>query len=463
MSPRVRAALLGASLFGSALLAAPVARAQAVAPSEDPGPPAASDRQKYEMRVKYLKGAYDALAGSYVLFFNFPRAAETFEKISANPRFKADERREAARRALSLYSSLGDRTAMLKARENFLKLGASPTESAEADYIVASAELKRWDRFSPDTGANATARLAAQRAMDGYYNANKTKDSAAQYAVQAAYWSAVTRHVVQSAEADKWWQATITAFAKWRQLAPTEGGKSKALSSLEAKMAAEGEYTMLDREIENKFDYETGHHRYRGTTVEVVKQYATQAGVAKGWFDKLEHIVSFYVSPEWTIAAISRQGSLYDSLRTGLYNVRPPALKMFDAKTEALLKRAENSDDPDLQAKADEVRVQVQTAWRQKRDQELDSADRIMIDRYGTAVTLARRYNVSNPAVVRAIRRLAFVTEVIGEAKMKQFAGGVKELNYTEGMFQRMRPGQVSAPPPEGLPEPLPVLIGGAP
>ncbi|HEX6275432.1 MAG TPA: hypothetical protein VFZ53_20470 [Polyangiaceae bacterium] len=464
MTSRLRAAVLSGALLGIGLFAAPGASAQAVAPSEDPGPPAASNRQKYETRVKYLKQAYDALAGSYVLFFNFPRAAETFEKISQNPRFKADERREAARRALSLYSSLGDRTAMLKARENFLKLGASPTESAEADYIVASAELKRWDRFSPDTGANATARLAAQRAMDGFYNANKNKDAAAQYAVQAAYWSAVTRHVVQqSGEADKWWQSTIAAFAKWRQLAPTEGGKSKALSSLEAKMAAEGEYTMLDREIEAKFDYETGHHRFKGTTVEVVKQYANQAGVAKGWFDKLQHIVDFYVSPEWTIAAISRQGSLYDSLRTGLYNVRPPALKMFDAKTEALLKRAENSDDPDLQAKADEVRVQVQTAWRQKRDQELDSADRIMIDRYGTAVTLARRYNVSNPAVVRAIRRLAFVTEVIGEAKMKQFASSVKDLNYTEGMFQRMRPGQVSAPPPQGLPEPLPVLIGGAP
>jgi hypothetical protein len=281
--------------------------------------------------------------------------------------------------------------------------------------------------------------------------------------VQAAYWSAVTRQVVQSGEADKWWQSTIAAFAKWRQIAPTEGGKSKALSSLEAKMAAEGEYTMLDREIENKFDYETGHHRYKGTTIEVVKQYTTEAGVAKSWFDKLQHIVDFYVSPEWTIAAIARQGSLYDSLRTGLYNVRPPALKMFDAKTEALLKRAENSDDPDLQAKADEVRVQVQTAWRNKRDQELDSADKIMIDRYGTAVVLARRYNVSNPAVIRGIRRLAFMTEVIGEAKMKQFAGAVKELNYTEGMFQRMRPGQVSAPPPVGLPEPLPVLVGGAP
>jgi hypothetical protein len=174
-------------------------------------------------------------------------------------------------------------------------------------------------------------------------------------------------------------------------------------------------------------------------------------------------VVDAYVSPEWTIAAISRQGSVYDSLRTGLYNVRPPALKMFDAKTEALLKRAENSDDPDLMAKADEARVTVLDAWRKKRDQELDSADRIMIDRYANSVVLAKRYNVSNPAVVRAIRRLAFATEVVGEAKMKQFTSNVKDLGYTPGMFQRMRPGQVSAPAPQGMPEPLPVLVGGAP
>jgi len=160
---------------------------------------------------------------------------------------------------------------------------------------------------------------------------------------------------------------------------------------------------------------------------------------------------------------VSRQGSLYDSMRTGLYNVRPPALKMFDAKTEALLKRAETSDDPDLQAKADDARVRVQEAWRTRRGQEIDGADKVMVDRYGLSVVLAKRYNVSNPGALRAIRRLAFMTEVIGEAKMKQFTSTVKDLNYTEGMFQRMRPGQVSTPPPVGLPEPLPVNVGGAP
>ncbi len=422
-------------------------------------PPVAAQPKKYEERVKYLQGAYDALAGAYILFFNYPRAAETYDKISNNQHFPEKSRREAARQGLSLYASLGDRGGMTRARERFQTLGASPKEMAEADFIVASAELKRWDPYSGDEGANGAARRSAQRAMDDYYTVNKNKDAAAQYVVQAAYWSAKTRKSVLAGDTNKWWTSTIEAFDKWKRVAPQDGGKNSALGSREANMAAEADFTMRDEEISRAFDYETGHHRYKGTMQEVVAQYNKDAVEAKQWYDKLQHVVDAYVSPEWTTAAIARQGSLYDSLRTGLYNTRAPELKIFDAKTEALLKRAENSDNPDLQEKADAARVNAQKAWRDKRDQELNSADQIMIDRYGNAVVLAKRYNVSNPQVIRSIRRLAFFTDVIGEAKMKQYTAGVKDLNYTEGMFPRMRPGISSAPPPNGNPAPLPAFV----
>lgn len=422
-------------------------------------PPVAAQPKKYEERAKYLQNAYDALAGAYVLFFNYPRAAETYDKISNNQNFPEKSRRESARQGLSLYASLGDRGGMTRARERFQSLGASPKEMAEADFTVASAELKRWDPYSPDEGGNANARRTAQRAMEDYYTVNKNKESAAQFVVQAAYWSAKTRKAVLAGDTNKWWATTIESFEKWKRVAPQEGGKNSALGSKEANMAAEADFTMRDEEIARDFDYETGHHRYKGTMVEVVANYNKDALDAKKWYDKLQHVVDAYVSPEWTTAAIARQGSLYDSLRTGLYNTRPPELKIFDAKTEALLKRAESSDNPDLQEKADAARVNAQKAWRDKRDQELNSADQIMIDRYGNAVVLAKRYNVANPQVIRSIRRLAFFTDVIGEAKMKQFTAGVKDLNYTEGMFPRMRPGISSAPPPSGNPAPLPAFV----
>jgi outer membrane protein assembly factor BamD (BamD/ComL family) len=422
-------------------------------------PPVPAEPKKYEERVKYLQGAHDALAGAYVLFFNYPRAAETYDKISNNTHFSQVDRRTAAQQSLSLYASLGDRGGMTRARERFQQLGASPKEIAEADFVVASAELKRWDQYSGDEGANAAARRAAQNAMDNYYDANKGKEAAAQFVVQAAYWSAKTRKAVASGETNKWWDNTIAAFAKWKALAPTTGGKNSALGSREAGMAAEAEFTELDQDDARSFDYEAGFHHYKGTVVEVVAQYQKDTVDAKKRFDKLQHVVDTYVSPEWTTAAIARQGSLYDSLRTGLYNTREPALKLFDAATEAKLKRAENSDNPDLQEQADKIRISIQNGWRDRRDKEINSADQIMVDRYGNAVVLARRYAVSNPEVTRAIRRLAFFTDVIGEAKMQQYTSTVKDLNYTAGMFPRMRPGQDEAPAPQGLPSPLPAFI----
>src|SRR5690606_7251765 len=156
-------------------------------------PPVAARPKQYEERTQYLKGAYDALAAAYVLFFNYPRAAETYDKISSTQHFSEAERRESARQALTLYSSLNDQTGMARARSRMAALNAPPEAMAEADFIVASAALKRWDPFSADRGANATARLAAQRAMDAYYKQHKGKNAAAQYVVQAAYWAARAR------------------------------------------------------------------------------------------------------------------------------------------------------------------------------------------------------------------------------------------------------------------------------
>jgi hypothetical protein len=421
-------------------------------------PPVEPNQKKYEERVAYLKNAYDALAAAYVLFFDYPRAAETFEKIGATTHFPEADRRESAKQALVLYTSLGDRGGMSRTRDKYRQLGASQKELAEADFVVATSDLKRWDEFSPDEGANQEARKRAQKAMLDYYDAEKNRDASAQFVVQAAYYVAKLKKASAAGDTNDWWKNTVNAFQRYKRGAPVKEGHSVALGSREASMAAEADYALLDQEVAKKFDYETGHHRYKGTSVEVVTQYRKDAADAKQWFEKLQSIADGYLSPDWTPIVIARQGSLYDSLRTGLYNTRPPALKMIDKKLEDLLKRAEESGIQELQEKADAKRIEIQEAWRTARDQELDSADRILVDRYGNAVVLARRYNVSNSAVTRAIRRLAFVTDVVGEGKMGGYAGAVKELNYTPGMFQRMRPGLVTTPKPEGMPKPLPVL-----
>jgi tetratricopeptide (TPR) repeat protein len=419
-------------------------------------PPIEPQPDKYEARVKYLKNAYDALASSYVLFFNYPRAAETFDKISTTPHFSNAQRREAAHQALVLYASLGDAGGMGRARQRFIELGASPTETAEADYVVASADLKRWDRLSPSKGANEQARQRAQSVMLAYYTRYRAQDAGAQYVVRAAYAVAVAQAAANTRETDRWRRTVIEAFEKWKRLAPREGGRNTALGSLEAGMAAEVDYASIDDQLRKSFDYESGFHRYKGTPIQVVGAYNKDAVEAKRWYDQLQRVVDEYLSPEWTTVAVARQGSLYDSLRSGLYNTRPPELKMFDAKTEALLKKAEQSDNLDLQEKADAVRVKVRQAWRDKRDQELQSADRVMVDRYATSIALARRYNLSKPEVTRAIRRLAFLADLTGEAQMAQLTSSVQDLDYKPGMFAKMRPGLAMAPQPDIRPAPLP-------
>ncbi len=90
-------------------------------------PVAAQPEEVRRARRSTCKSAYDALAGAYVLFFNYPRAAETYDKISNNQHFAQAERREsAAPGAYRSYASLGDRGGMARARERFETLGASP-------------------------------------------------------------------------------------------------------------------------------------------------------------------------------------------------------------------------------------------------------------------------------------------------------------------------------------------------
>lgn len=424
-------------------------------------PPVAPDPAKYENRAKFLKLAYDALANAYVLFFDYPEAAQTFDTISKVPHFSQTQRKESAQQAMNLYASLGDTGGMRAARNNFVQHGATPKEVAEADYVIAAAALKDWDQFSPDSGGNQEARKRAELAMRQYFDANKDNPDAAPFAVEASYWVAKMKGAARDSLERGWWEQTMAAFDRYRQSAPAaEDGTNSAVGSRQATMAAEGAFTLLDQELRTKFDYETGHHRFKGTPQQVIASYQAAAQEAKGWFDKLKAQLEYYGSPEWGTAAVARQGSLYDSLRSALYNVRAPELQMFDKKTEQILKRAEESDNLELQEKADALRIRVEDAWRDARDRELAGADAIMVDRYSSAMTMARRYNISNPAVVRAIQRLAFFTEVIGEAKLTQYTARVRDLGYSEGMFLRMRPGLVTAPSDTSLPKAVPQIAG---
>jgi hypothetical protein len=314
--------------------------------------------------VKYLKQAYDTLSKSYVLFFNYRAAAETYDKISSINRFEEKDRRDAARNALVLYSNMADTAKMTAVRQRLMTLGPSAQEKAEADFIVADSDMKAWDPRGADDGPNRNARQRATNSMMQYYDANKNISAAAKYVVEAGYNVARMR---QSADtnADEWRKKTITAFERYKATAGTKDGKNEAMGSREAGFAAECEYAMVDAEVKKSFDYETGHHRYAGSPVDVIKKFQADVVDAKKHHGAAVTRHDAYASPEWATAAISRQGSLYDSMRTGLTT---RALRSSSSSTprpgghlEAFL---ENSDNPDDQDKADQIRQKVTEAWR---------------------------------------------------------------------------------------------------
>ena len=330
-------------------------------------------------------------------------------------------------------------------------------QKAEGDFIVANSDMKAWDPHGSDDGANRAARAKAIAVMTAFHDANKNSSAAAKYVVEAA-WDVARMHKTagEGKQADDWWKITIAAFERYKSTAPQKDGRSEALGSREAGMAAEAEYTMLDEEIRQKWDYETGHHRYAGESDAVIKKYREDAAEAGKYKDRLEHIITAYLSPEWAATALARQGSIYDSLRTGLYNTRAPALVIIPKKVEAILKKFEASDNPDDQDKVDEIKQKYTGAWRDARERELNGADEAMVGLYAQSVVLSKKYNTRSAAINHAIQRLAFFTDILGEAKMKQYAQGVQGLDYREGLFLQTRPGMLAAPQPQAMPAPAP-------
>jgi len=406
-----------------------------------------------------------------VLFFDYRMAAKTFESIAENRRFDDEFRRSAARNAVLLYANMGERDKMKAARSTFYGLGASAEEKAEIDWLMSSADLKQWNERGLDRGANQTARRQATGSMEDYYRTNKTNAAASPFVVRAAYYAAKLRRKGGDPRHSDWCDRTVEAFERYKSGAEVVDGRNEALGTTEADMAAECEFRALDRQLAKDFDYAAGHHRYKGVIDDVTKEFKKDVEVeAKGWFDKLQHVITAYQSRRWAVAARARQGSLYDACRTGLYNAREPGLKLFNPKEQTLLDKLDRICEEGLSDQAcdqaDAFRANRRALWRQQRQQYLDDADRAMAAGYAEAIVWARAWKVQADPADEAIRRLAFYTDVIGDAKLRDYTSSLQDpateqpFNYTDKMFLRMRRGMIKEPEkPEVLVAPLPVSL----
>ena len=433
----------------------------------DPKAKVAADPKKYAERLKYLNDAYDALGTTYYSFFNYQRAAETYEKVAANQRFDEDKRKTAAKNAIVIYAAMGQRDKAQAADRLINQLHPTPDEKLAADYQLADYDYKQWDPHSGDSGANRQSRVAALEALTHFYTQNRRNAAAGKYTTEAAYQIAKMKKQGGDADYRSWFKTTIGAWEDFRAHAKTDAngtaGKNEATQPPFVDYAAEAEYTLIDEDIRAKWDSSPDRKTYSGAIDDIIGKgktkgrYIADAAAADKYDQQLDHIVKTYASVEWVPTAMARQGSIYDGLRTGLYNTVPPQLKYFTPAQDKALKTMENSGRDDLAEKADDLRGKAREGWRAKKDEELAGSDQAMVRRYAGAVALARKYNVRNDAVQHAIEKLAYYTDIIGEAKMREYVtaaadpvDGSKKLEYRDGMYVQSRPGLTSTPPANG-------------
>ncbi len=433
-----------------------------------------TDDKQYKERLSFLQLAYDEEGTTYYAFFSYPQAAAIYEKVANIGRFDVAKRKEAAKNAMILENAIGRRDQMIAMYKIVDSLGPTADEKANYDYLVASFDFQQWNPNGGTGGSNNQSRVNAIAAMSAFYNSHRGNSAAAKYSLEAAWRVARLKKAGSDTGYHDWYKSTVTAWAFLHTANATEAEKPQY-----SDYAAEAAFIPLDEEIHDKFDYESGFHKYVNLHAEDIMgkidqktgkfitegKYRDDAKTADDYDKKLEAVISTYKnSLEWIPAALERRGSLYDSLRTGLYYCGGSAFKLFTPKQEATLKQMRNSGHDELVDLADDIEAKVKKGWRDKRDQEIDGADTIMIRYYAQSAALQKAFNVRNPWTARAIARLASLTDLIGDAKMATYVNATSNpaapgtrLVYTNNMYPLMRSGLPLPLPTNGSASPLPV------
>ncbi len=439
----------------------------------------AAKENPYDERVGYLLQAWEALSSTYYSFFDYRRAAESYSKIALNKRFPAARRQNAARNAMVIYANIGDRANMLVQYGVLIspEFNLPADKRVEADFNKANFDYSQWDINGPDTGSNAANRRVAQTSMSDFHQKNQANGPAARFALEAAYKIARMLKSIGDATYHDWMKKTISSWEFFKShpfdVMDTEGKKTGSITADEwpyVDWVSECEYTLVDEEIKKDFDYDSSntHSHYGGAIDDVKTAYTKDFEAAeKKWRPKLERIATQYKSKAWIPAITARIGSLYDTLRTGLDNAPfnlPKMLKLANGKTinlDQLIKQMEANQQFD---QADQLRDVARTEWRKFKDGELDVLNAKMIGRYAIAAQMAKINYVKDATVQKAVGRLAFFTDYLGDDKMGPYveaaddpANPGSKMKYTKGMFLQWRAGQVQHPKPSGAAVPPPV------
>lgn len=220
--------------------------------------------------------------------------------------------------------------------------------------------------------------------------------------------------------------------------------------------SAKEAYDRIDALLLAKWDDDSGPTpklNYDGTAAVVVKRLEADEKQRAEYLESLHAIDATFHDAKQLPITNAREASVDDSLRAALARAK---VEVLDPETDLKIKDIEVMarkvvDDPnasdkfkataqELLEKADAIRQNTNKHWIDKRKKYYDLLEPQMIDRYARAHIRAKAAGINHPRIDHARKRLAFYTDVLGDAAMKRHLEACEKdfpsFKYVNQMFK---------------------------
>ncbi len=400
---------------------------------DEVGPRKASSPEDQAKLDAILANAYFRLAYNANRFFDFEKAVSNYQVLADSKRFAAS-----------------DDPGIVEKREDGLINAALILENLQqyrraAQYYTRAASTIR----DPETKRTAKFRIAemsykqrqypsAIRGMRQFINAYKGDPGAGELVV-LAYWRIAQSFEAQRAEREylRALQDVVDAFKSSGQ----EPG------SLAAEYAAHSHFILADQDNDKIESYKVNPGKPK-TIQDYVKKLKSEidrgANMVSTMKEDYEPILG-YRRPTWAVAALVRQGRLYEVL----------AKEVLTAKfvTPTDIQRQLRGASFEVQ---DDLRLQIETAVQQVLDQYIRPIECYAVARYAYAVRASQTGSLDNEYTRIAIDRMqAYGDERIAECIAEVQKSDSNLTAYQPGEFTRAPRGQLATTPEGIAPPPL--------
>ena len=292
----------------------------------------APDPKKYTERIRFLGEAYDALGTTYYSFFNYQHAAETYEKVARTSASTEQKRKDAAKNAMILYAN--HRSARQDAREYRIVVKPrarrrtrrrTPTTSSRA---TTTSSGTRTARRPARTTRRARTRSARSRA-----STTRTRATARRRSTRSRPRAASRRmkKAVSGSESQGLVQEHRHRVGRSSRHANATEAKKLAVRRLRAPRPSSRRSTRRSTtsSTTRPATTSTSISTPKTSSARSTRRPASSSPKASTATTRSSPTSTTRSSPkssrrtsslEWVPAILARQGSLYDTLRTGLYN-----------------------------------------------------------------------------------------------------------------------------------------------